>query len=459
MKNLKIKLAVLLLFAISFQSCNLFPDPEEPDYKTELEALLPGTQYLVSYFTGTDHGRFPLQWMQQLAGVRGVHLNVDRYNMTSDHSQEVWNVFYQNIYPNLYLIANHADKIESKAYRGISRILLAYNLGLMTDAWGEIPNMSALDYLNNFFPPYEEQSDVYLYFLDLLNSGINDLTESLASNDIKPGQNQDLIYGGDLNKWIRAANAIRLRYMLRIAHQANNYDLMTTYLTPTTLLAGNQDDMGYVFHGNQINPYYFYDNTVRNTRMGKYLVDKLVATSDPRLPVFVKKNTQNNQYLGSAPAEANFNASFIGTTIAAEKAPVYLMTYVEQKFIEAEIYWRTGQQSLADLSFEQAVKASLQKHNVSDQEWESEHAEIENVNLEQIISAKYVALFLNPEVWSDYRRTGFPQITPYEIPTEEEITHQIPRRFLYPTSEVNYNSQHMPADVTIFSRVWWDIEE
>ena len=244
--------------------------------------------------------------------------------------------------------------------------------------------------------------------------------------------------------------------MLRIAHQANNYDLMTPYLTPTTLLSGNQDDMGYVFHGSQVNPYYFYDHTVRNTRMGKYFVDGLIASGDPRLQVFVRSSTQNNQYFGSAPAEANFNASFIGTTIAAEKAPVYLITFVEQKFIEAEIYWRTGQQSLADLAFEQAVKASLQKHNVSNPEWESEHAEIENVTLEQIISEKYVALFLNPEVWSDYRRTGFPQITPYEIPTEEEITHQIPRRFLYPTSEVNYNSQHMPADVTIFTRMWWD---
>jgi hypothetical protein len=289
----------------------------------------------------------------------------------------------------------------------------------------------------------------------LLNDAIVDLNQGITGDTIKPGEDHDLIYGGDLQQWIRAAHAIRLRYTLRLAHQAGDYDMATASIVPENMLTSNQDDMEYYFTGNQVNPHYYYDNTVRNNRLGKYLVDRLKADNDPRLPVFVKKTITDNEYTGSAPGENNLNASLIGGNIASQQAPIALMTYVEQKFIEAEIYQRTGQQTLADEAFELAVKASLQKYNVSNPDWEAEHAEIENVSLQQIIEAKYVALFLNPEVFNDYRRTGFPQLSPYSLGTG---TPQLPRRFIYPAAESLHNSPNVPPDITIFDRVWWDVE-
>lgn len=458
MKTRILNVFLLLLLLVSIPSCNLFPEPEEPDYKGELETLLPGTQYLVAYFSGTDYGRFQNQWMQQLAGIRGVHGAVDIYNLQEGYLDDPWQLYYQSTYPNLYGIASNAEEVGSKSYRGIARILLAYNLGMMTDGWGDIPNTSALDYISSFYPPYDTQSDIYLYFLGLLNDGIVDLTQAIATDTIKPGEDHDLIYGGDLQQWIKAAHAIRLRYTLRLAHQAGDYGIAASTLAQGNLFTSNQDDMEYYFTGNQVNPHFYYDNTVRNTRMGDYFVEKLKETGDPRLPVFVKKSTADNQYTGSAPGENNFNASFIGVTIAAQQAPVTLMTYVEQKFIEAEVYQRSGQQALADQAFELAVKASLQKYNVSDPDWEAGYAEIENVSLQQIIEAKYIALFLNPEVFSDWRRTGFPQLTPYQGSTSGGSTPQLPRRLLYPATEVLNNAGNMPQNLTIFDRVWWDVE-
>jgi len=457
MNNKFFKLSLLFALAVAFTSCDWFPEPEEPQYEEELNALLPSTQYLVSYLTGTDHGRFQLQWSQQLAGVRGVHLSVDRYNMVSDHSNEVWSLFYQNIIPNIELVIGHANQLEAPAYRGIAKILRAYNLGLMTDAWGDIPNTNALFYSQGVYPAYDNQADIYLSIIDQLSSAITDLNNAATAAGPVPSQQVDLIYGGDLEKWKKAANVMKLRYVLRIAHHAGEYDLAIPFLNPSSLFTGNQDDLKYTFQGNQINPYYYYENVVRNTRMGSYYVEKLKETNDPRLPVFVKKSTTNNEYFGSTPGAANFNASFIGSQIAGEQAPVLLITYVEQKFIEAEIYLRIGQQDMADQAFEQAVKASLQRYAVSNPAWEAQYAELENVTLEQIISAKYLALFLNPEVWSDFRRTGYPALTPYEDATNEEAEPQIPRHFLYPTSEAIQNATNMPADVTIFTRMWWDV--
>ncbi|MBW6499437.1 MAG: SusD/RagB family nutrient-binding outer membrane lipoprotein [Bacteroidales bacterium] len=459
MKNKFLKLSLIFALAVAFTSCNLFPDPEEPQYEEELNALIPSAQYLVAYFSGTDHSRFQLQWSQQLAGVRGVHLSVDRYNMTGDHSNEVWSLFYQNIIPTIGVVLNHANQLEAPAYKGMARILRAYNIGLMTDAWGDIPNMSALFYSQGAYPAYDNQAEIYLHIIDELNGAITDLNNAATAAGPVPSQHVDLIYGGDLEKWKKAANVIKLRYILRIAHHAGEYDLALPFLNPASLFSSNQDDMKYQFHGNQINPFFYYENVVRNTRMGNYYVEKLKETNDPRLPVFIRINTANNEYVGSAPGEANFNASFIGSQIAGEQAPVSFITYVEQKFIEAELYFRIGQQAMADQAFEQAVKASLQRYGVSNPAWEAQYAELENVTLEQIISAKYLALFLNPEVWSDFRRTGYPALTPYpDAPIEETEEPQIPRHFLYPSSEVVQNPSNVPAGVTIYTRMWWDVE-
>lgn len=454
MKKLFLIPGLLLSLCIVFQSCNMFPDPEEIDYQTELNLLLPHVQYVTGFFNGTDHNRFQLQWSQQLSGVRGVHLTVDRYNMLRTHTQEMWDVYYNTTFPNLSIIIQYANEIEAPAYRGLAKVLYVLNLGLMTDAFGDIPNQSAMNYHQGLPVTYDNQGDIYQHMVEQIDLAITDLNKAISDNSPKPGAQHDLIYGGDLRQWIKAANAIKLKYLMRMAHYNNEYQLVRLNINPANLFTGNQDDMEYVFYGNQQNLFFHYDNIVNNTRLGKFFVDLLIGNNDPRLPVFVKRRTSDNQYVGSAPGAALLNASFIGTKLASQYSPAMLMTYVEQKFIEAEVLLRAGEQSAADLAFESAVKASLQKFGVSNAAWEATHASIENVSLEQIITAKYVALFLNPEVWSDYRRTGFPQLTPYQ----NAETPQIPRRFLYPEREATQNTQNMPADVTVYTRMWWDVE-
>jgi hypothetical protein len=453
MKNILLRLSLLLSLAFVFSSCDPFPDPPQPNYEEELKQLLPAVQYISGYYTGTDHSRFQLQWSQQLAGVRGVHLTVDTYNMMPVHTQETWDFYYLTTYPNINLIIQHSNEINAPAYRGIARVMLALNLGWITDAWGDAPNQLALNYFQGLFAGYDDQSDIYIYLMEQLDLAVMDIDQAMAGVGLIPGAQEDLIYGGDFQKWIKAAHALKLRFLMRIAHQQNNYELVRLNIFPPVLFSGNQDDMKYQFIDNQRNIFHYYETEVRNTRMGKFFVDKLLETNDPRLPVFVRRSTANNEYVGSAPGQANFNASFIGTQIVSQQSPAFFMTYVEQKFIEAEVLQRAGEQSAADLAFELAVKASLQKHGVSNPAWEAQHAEVENVSLEQIINAKYIALFLNPEVWSDFRRTGYPQLTPYQ----DAETPQIPRRFLYPATEISSNTQNVPPNVTIYTRMWWDV--
>jgi hypothetical protein len=443
------RLLIISLLALKISSCTL-PDPVQPDYIGQVAQLLPEVQQNTAFYQGMDIGRFQLIWMQQLGGVRGVDLEVDKYSLATDNVQRSWYDYYTLIHPKLVTTITYAHEANAPAYRGIGRLLLVLNLQLVSDTWGDIPYEYALGYAQNLLiVPYNTQQKVYGYLIDIIDLAIDDL--NIAINDQSPRpQSNDLIYGGNLQKWIRAANLIKLRIKMRIAHRSNDYSEVATIIQDGNLLESNADDLRYAYSGDFQNPYYFNDNVTKNTRVGSFFVDMLSTTEDPRLPVFVSPvSGVPIDFIGTAPGEANEGASFIGLGVASQTNPTFILTYVEQKFIEAEVMHRIGQQPLADQAFEQAVKSSLMRFNVRNAVWESQYAEVNNVTLQQIIEAKYIALFLNPEVWSDYRRTGFPELTPYQ-------GSQVPRRFVYPTQEIAFNGGNVPPGVNIFSRVWWD---
>ena len=78
-------------------------------------------------------------------------------------------------------------------------------------------------------------------------------------------------------------------------------------------------------------------------------------------------------------------------------------------------------------------------------------------DLETIITQKYIALFLQPEVWSDYRRTGFPV-----IPLAQNATNAanpnglIPRRIPYPQNEQSLNKNTPSNSGYQQPKLWWD---
>ena len=66
----------------------------------------------------------------------------------------------------------------------------------------------------------------------------------------------------------------------------------------------------------------------------------------------------------------------------------------------------------------------------------------------EIMTQKYIAMFTDPEVYNDWRRTGIPSLTP-------NTGSAVPTRFAYPDNEIRYNP-NAPLGVTQFDKVWWD---
>jgi L-rhamnose isomerase len=148
-----------------------------------------------------------------------------------------------------------------------------------------------------------------------------------------------------------------------------------------------------------------------------------------------------------------------------------LISYSEAKFLEAEARIIINPADpKAQTALEAAVRASFSKvvSNASDpyataqkqNDYIAAKATLTGTyaaDLKTIITQKYIALFLQPEVWSDYRRTGYPA-----IPLAANATHsanpegQIPRRIPYPQNEQSLN-RNTPANSTYQSpKLWWD---
>ena len=130
------------------------------------------------------------------------------------------------------------------------------------------------------------------------------------------------------------------------------------------------------------------------------------------------------------------------------------MSYDELKFIEAELQFRNNDRSAAATAYNEAVRANLSRTVGSDVYLQEVSRTAANITLNDIMTQKYIALFLSPEVWTDWRRTGIPAL---KAPQGSALGGQLPRSLLYPSSEQRYNS-NAPKNTTMLRRVWWDVQ-
>jgi hypothetical protein len=103
------------------------------------------------------------------------------------------------------------------------------------------------------------------------------------------------------------------------------------------------------------------------------------------------------------------------------------------------------------------LRLHLARHGVTSEAWEADNASetAASISQEKIMMGKYVALYLQTEVYHDYRRTGYPNNLPAPA---DAVLNAIPRRIPYPLDERLYNGNNMPAGQTLSSRVWWDVQ-
>jgi hypothetical protein len=402
--------------------------------------------------------------IQHMAGteIGSQSIEIANYNITELTNTNEWDAIYTGALMNANIILREHGE-GNPYYRGIAKVLIAMNAGLATDLWGDIPlSEAALGQSidgnpGNLKPKYDTQEEVIQQIQDYLDEAISDLSADLADNKLVP-TTDDFIYGGNVEAWKKAAYVLKARYANRLSQRNAAGSATAAIAALANGFGGPADDCNMIFgEGNALNQWFAYEQSRGGyMKVSTTFVDALTAASDPRLTVFVAEDVNGN-ITGTPPDDVTVTtSSYVGAYYASATSPIPLLSFVEQKFIEAEAQLRAGNAGGAATAHNEAVIASvLQVTGASDPVFEAAYAseDANSISLQKIMYQKWVALFIQVEAFSDWRRTSFPALTP----NANGNTPSIPVRFIYPQGERIYNAANFPTGaIGLTDPVWWD---
>src|SRR5699024_384275 len=185
----------------------------------------------------------------------------------------------------------------------------------------------------------------------------------------------------------------------------------------------NEDnaEFPYVDDSNSRNPWSIIEKypNLDNIQMSAHYIDLLKSLDDPRLEIQAqpaKKHTDNMKFRGfengALESVSVDSISRIGLAYVGGDAPGRLLSYSAAKFLEAQATLITDGPDAANEPYLNAIRANMKQLNVphSDiSDYINEREDLSKVSnpLENIIVQKYIANFLNPQAWHDWRNTGY----------------------------------------------------
>lgn len=432
----------------------------------------------------------------------GGNFNIDNRGPTGNNGG-LWRQYYQN---NIRYLIDVLTQTKSDANRtnlyNMVRIWKAYSFMVLTDTYGDIPYTEAgLGYLSqNTTPKYDTQESIY-------NDLIKELTEASAALDAsKTIETGDVMYAGNITKWKRFGYSTLLRVGMRLS-KVNPTLAQSTVQKAVAggLMQSNADNAVVKNDANYKNG---VGNTLTSTEaanfyLTKNFVDYLKATSDPRLTsiavryVGAKSGPEQTAARaskdpavqigmpmgydnGTIPARVTADglASFYDysqldrTRMGKFDAPCYLVTYAQTQLLLAEAAqrgWTTG--NAADY-----YNAGVTAHMIQLGDYDAtslvptaaitaylqQNPYVAAKGLELINTQYWVASLLNgPEAFANFRRSGYPALTPNPYPGKE-IKGSFINRLSYPDSEASVNLAKLTEAINrqgpdnLDTRVWWD---
>lgn len=351
-------------------------------------------------------------------------------------------------------------------YSGIAKTLTAYVLGYATDWWGDVPYSQGLSGVSSLTPAFDSQKDIYTTLQNLLDSAIIKFDRQSGTGP----SGDDFFYSGDAAKWKKLAYSLKARFYMHLT-KASGFDAATqANLALTALqngLTSYTEDCYFPYSGGQnySSPWYWnFYNTSTNILASHY-VDSLKSRKDPRLTTLVAQASNTGLYTGSVIGSGfgNLNDfSIPGKFYAADKANGYVFAADEALFLKAEATYIVSGATAAQAVYQAAIENNMQKLglNISSDSvvaYIAKRGTLTSSNaIQRIMEEKSVANFFSPEIWTDWRRTGYPAVNVLTTAQGAPASiKEIPRRFLYPLSEMTANPTHVPS-ATLTDRVWWD---
>ena len=446
-------------------------------------------------------------WSQQWCRVQ--YIDEDRY-MPRDMSTEFQNPYIEEL-KNLTIVIDQASGTENNpGLAAAAKIMRTWAFMYITDVWGDIPYTDALQGFlidGTLTPKYDSQASIYAD----MDSQLADAVSLLGAPTAQNFGSGDLFYGGDPAEWAKFGNALRLRLLNRAAgtpwtftyNMAGGTQVTTTpgaaALTDAdskiaTALAGpmmeaNTDNCQLAYPGLPYrNPVFNALYTRTDQAISETMIEWLQARNDPRIHIYAQPTPNSVDagtpaYLGFQNGRAITAAPFpeislLGIKIAyTETAPLYLMTLDEVEFTKAEYYLRTGNDALAQASYEAGIAASMERWGLANggvvhPTWGDGQVGItvgsdsypvdyaaylagplvawggtNDHKFQLICEQRWAAIFgEGVQAYSEIRRTGFPaRIFEYELEGAYYPELGLPIRVQYALSEETLNADNLAA--------------
>ncbi len=515
-------LAVAFLFGVSacedgFAEMNV--DPFNPT-ETSVNFLFNNVIASLRYERNEKlylNGQKVYQWSQFSASLFEEPNEINdlgRDPVWTDYYNELRNI--REIFKRLDEYSGNPERMRNR--RALIRILYAYKTLRATDVYGDIPYTEAGQGISDekqiFRPTYDSQEAIYRAALADLKSAADEIiTDGSAMTPngetyFNYGANETL-FGNDMTKWKRLANALRLRYALRMSNvdESGARAIISDVLSGGTanLPQGHEDMLAFGNDWNSVGPdIYWAFQFFFGIRMGENIWNHMTEDPnpdgsgiiDPRVYVYFETN-KNNEWV---PAPQNpleqtdrdgepYNDTRRNATDGFDLRGTYSgfnwylvenndrglefhLAYPEVCFMLAEIYQRGWASGNAQEWYEKGVRASIEKWytygGTTNPDWADppampdddtinafiNHPQIaynETDGLKLIHTQRWLDLMLQPqEAWYLTRRSGLIPV----LKVQNAISgadEPAPRRLRYPEDERNNNLENYQAHVANMS--------
>ncbi|HEU4608022.1 MAG TPA: SusD/RagB family nutrient-binding outer membrane lipoprotein [Chitinophagaceae bacterium] len=460
-----------------FKSINV--NPNSP-------TVVPATNVLVRGILSSASTLFSERLDIFYAGSYAGHtaaIGLGDYEYRVDINNNMW----RGMYIAMNYLVNAGDLAKASGNTNLyaaALTLKAYDGQLTTDMWGSVPYSEAFHLTDEgkLYPHYDDQQTVYTKVLAELKEAA-DIFKSGGTGDLGVG---DVIFKGDVSKWRKFCNSVRLRVAIRMSLKdpVTAKNVITEILGDPTgypIMQTNADNAYLWFPGVSPDMEYWYQRLgttgayTDQYRMNDYLITALKTNDDPRLPVYARLSN-NGAYNGykfgtdqlTNPDNNGNNVSGIGARFANDpKGFSPFMNCAEVKFILAEAYERNLYSGDAKTAYENAITLSCSENGIASGDITTFMMQPEvawnsgtSTNLHKIYLQKWISLFKQSEnAWSEARRTDVPLMT--NVSKDYANNHNRPPfRMAYADEEKTLNPNFpfniVETDIFYGTQVWWD---
>lgn len=504
----------------SFEGRNINPNEVTPE-EMEQDNLKTGALFAQMergvFIVGKDKGgTYQVHQMLNGDNFAGYFANIkDSYNIGNRHHDHYamvshwYNMPFNDTYPEIMQPwKSICDVTEPGSMdRALATVVKVFGMHRITDKYGPIPYSHFGEEINL---PYDSQQEVYNKFFTELDEAIQTMETYLGMTQSPYLARYDYVYNGNINKWIKFANTLRLRLAMRISYvdQAKAVEEATKAINNTYGLMRSADDDAVLHQTSTLsftNPIWEVTQSFNDMRMSATMDCYLTGYADPRMKAYFIPAENTGEYHGMRNGMTSGFASMGGTTSAANfnnDSDLPWMRAAEAYFLLAEAKLRLGlgDRDVKDL-YEDGIRTSFASNacqnvdsyiadanNVPTQRWTNpannqgvdvssmvsnlpvawDDSANNETKLERIMVQKWIALYPDgQEAWSEMRRTGYPgwvRIASYSYASGVS-SNQLISRIQFPSTEFDNNAANVQAAVQLLggtdnagTRLWWDVK-